>query len=71
MSLGKTPRHIKLDERNHAANPPGHIAPEPHGLRRALSGVGKYTHAMDGMQAESGIMGMVKKLMIIEHYALD
>ena len=71
MSLGKTPKHIKLDERNHAAKPPEHIVPEPHGLRRALSVVGKYTHAMGGTQGESKIMGMAKKLVSIEHFVLD
>ena len=62
MSLGKTPRPIKLGERNHAAKPPEHIFPESLRLRRTFWLIGKYIHAMGGMQAESEIMGMAKNL---------
>ena len=62
MSLGKTPKPIKLDERTHAAKPPEHLFPEPLGLQRTFWLIGKYIHAMGGMQAESEIMGMAKNL---------
>jgi hypothetical protein len=52
MSLGKTPRPIKLDECNHAAKPPEHIFPEPLGLQRALRLIAKCTCAWGERKAK-------------------